>query len=133
MTQSVVLLIDDVARLVWIAGMQIALFGTALLVPMWMVRRRPASRHFLASTVLIAALASPLTAACSYWLGTGWVPVPAWLFLVERRTVPAAENSRSPTVTRIVAPPSELASSPLLEETPRLTPEDRRSRQIAGG
>jgi beta-lactamase regulating signal transducer with metallopeptidase domain len=126
MTQPPVFLFDHAARLVWTAGVQFTLFGTALLVPMRMLRRRPAGRHFLASAALVTALMSPLAAVCSYRLNWAWVPVPPWLFLVERQGDTATVNDRSQPVARLVAPPGAVASPSLLDEAPRLTPEPGR-------
>ena len=134
MTHTLVLLIDHAARLLWTAGMQFTFFGIALLVPMSMMRRRPAGRHFLASVALVAALMSLLTAVCSNRLGWGCVPVPAWLFLVDGPTDPGAVNPRSEPVAQLVAPPREVLSPPLLEESRRVTPESgRRTLASANG
>ena len=106
MTQTLVVLIDHTARLGWAAGMQFALFGTGLLVPLWLMCRRPASRHFLALVVPCAALTSPLTAACPHWFGWVWLPVPPWLLLVEWPVDVPAVNARSqPRPHEVESPP----------------------------
>ncbi len=95
MMPVLVALFDRAALLAWIAAMQFAIFGTALLVPMVIMRRRPAARHFCALTALVGVLLSPIAATCSYRLAWNWTPVPTWLFLVEQSTEPVLANDRS--------------------------------------
>jgi hypothetical protein len=68
-------LLDRAALLIWAGGLQFAFFGTGLLILMVMWRRRPAARHLLAVIALVAALASPLTAACALRWGPDWTPI----------------------------------------------------------
>jgi hypothetical protein len=104
-THTLVLLIDHAARLLWIAGLQFTIFGTALLVALWLTRRRPAGRQFLASVALIAASMSPLTAAFSNRSGWNCMPAPAWLLLVDGPADPGAVSTRSEPVAQLLAPP----------------------------
>jgi beta-lactamase regulating signal transducer with metallopeptidase domain len=123
MTQTLVLIFDQAALLVWTACVQFTLFGTALLIPMGIMRRRPASRHFLALGALVAALVSPLTSFCSYRLGWDWMPLSTWLFLVEEPREPGFVNDQSQPVDVPDTPRREVAALPPLHESSGMAPE----------
>jgi beta-lactamase regulating signal transducer with metallopeptidase domain len=110
MTPTANVLIDQAGVLLWLACLHSALFGTALLVPIAIWRQRPAVRHFLALSALVAALVSPLTAAAALRLGLDWAPIPAPLQIVDRASMPAIPDASGP---HLAAP--ELSTAPGLQ------------------
>ncbi|WP_435008442.1 M56 family metallopeptidase [Tundrisphaera lichenicola] len=115
MTSILVSSLDRAALLLWLAGLQFGLLGIGLLIPIALWRRRPAVRHFLAMSALIAFLASPISAACLPRWGLGW-------FGLERspgRSVVAREPIPARSVVE-ASPPSPRG--PDLPGTPEPSP-----------
>jgi hypothetical protein len=92
MTTAASFLIDRTAQLLWTAHLQFGLLGAALQVPIAFWHRRPAVRHFLALTALVAALVSPVTAAGALRLGFAWTPLPAQVRPGDGAIGPAVAN-----------------------------------------
>jgi hypothetical protein len=111
MNPAASLLIDRTALILWTACVHFGLFGIALLVPIAVWHRRPAARHFLALTALVAALGSPLTAACALRLGFAWTPLPARVRLADGAIGRSIASAPSLPSLAPVPPPREVVSA----------------------
>ncbi|MGC1276274.1 MAG: M56 family metallopeptidase [Planctomycetaceae bacterium] len=96
MTPTLLTVVDQAATVLWVAGVQFALFGTALAVPLWLWRRRAVVRHQLAVAAIVGSLLSPLTAVVSLQWGFDWIPVPAWALPKANPTAAVVEPPRPP-------------------------------------
>jgi beta-lactamase regulating signal transducer with metallopeptidase domain len=126
MTPTTIRFVDQTALLLWFACLHTGLVGAALLVPIAVWHRRPAVRHFLAVSTLVAALVSPLTAALAMRLGLDWTPIPRKLHLVLGPSLEPVANDQYDLSQKSVQSRQELTLAP---EAPKDVDELRDSQQ----
>lgn len=87
---------DQASLLLWTAFLQFSLVGLVLLMPVVIMGRRPAARHFLALAALGFALVSPITAGLSRGLHLAWTPVPTALRAAASSSANETTGERDP-------------------------------------
>lgn len=127
MNANLGLAVDQIVFVLLVALLQLTLFAGLALILMPFLRHRTVARHHVAISVLVFALASPVTASLSNRFGWTWFELPTWHLRVSElaQAAPSLKSSsnapseadvgsktiRSAEVTRTAEPKEPAISS----------------------